>query len=179
MKNPWKTLESKVVYKNPWISVREDQVLRPNGTPGIYSVVETRIATGVVALAPGHEIYLVGQYRYPMDEYSWEIVEGGAEDDETPLAAAQRELEEEAGLRARQWEQLGAEVHLSNCHSSERGFLFMARELETCEARPDDTEVLALKKTPFAEALAMVERGEIKDAMSIIAILRMQRRFDQ
>ncbi|NDC38040.1 MAG: NUDIX hydrolase, partial [Proteobacteria bacterium] len=95
--NPWKTLSSKVMYQNPWISVREDQVIRPDGSPGIYGVVETKVATGVVALTPEHKVILVGQYRYPLQQYSWEIVEGGAEHGEDPFVAIQRELEEEVG----------------------------------------------------------------------------------
>ena len=105
--NPWKTLESRLVYSNPWISVREDQVIRPDGQNGIYSVVETRIATGVVALTPERDVYLVGQYRYPTEMYSWEIIQGGADEDEEPLAACKRELQEEAGLIAKDWTPLG------------------------------------------------------------------------
>jgi len=101
--NPWQTKSSRLVYENAWIRVREDQVTCPDGQPGIYGVVETRIATGVIALTPQHEIYLVGQFRYPTGEYSWEIIEGGTEDGEEPLAAAKRELQEEAGLVARTW----------------------------------------------------------------------------
>jgi len=121
VKNPWTTLATRVVYTNPWITVREDKVLRPNGSPGIYGVVETRLATGVLALTPEEDCYLVGQYRYTMHEYSWELIEGGSDPGEDALAAAQRELREEAGLTARDWQPLGGEIHLSNCHSSERG----------------------------------------------------------
>jgi 8-oxo-dGTP pyrophosphatase MutT (NUDIX family) len=176
--NPWVTLDSREIYRNPWITVREDQVLRPDGRPGIYGVVETRVATGVVALTPGHEIYLVGQYRYPMDQYSWEIIEGGTDtNDEPPIEAAKRELQEEAGLTADHWEPLGQELHLSNCHSSERGHLFLASGLTQVPASPEGTEELQLKKVPLAEAVAMVERGEINDAMSIMAILLAERRL--
>src|SRR5690606_11888068 len=129
MKNPWKTLDTKVVYENTWIRVREDVVVRPDGKPGIYGVVETRLAPGVAALTPENEVYLVGQYRYPMDSYSWEIIEGGSDDDESALDAAKRELREEAGLEASHWEALGPEIHLSNCHSNERGYLFLATGL--------------------------------------------------
>lgn len=175
MKNPWTTLASKVVYENPWIRVREDAVLRPDGKPGIYGVVETRLATGVVALTPNDEVYLVGQYRYPMGSYSWEIIEGGSDADESALDAAQRELREEAGLVAAHWEPLGPEIHLTNCHSNERGYLFLATGLSEVGATPDGTEELALRKVPLAEALAMVDSGEIADAMSIMALLRLDR----
>lgn len=173
--NPWKTLSSKVVYTNHWIRVREDQVIRPDGEQGIYGVVECRKATGVVALTETNEVYLVGQYRYTMEEYSWEIIQGGGEDDESALAAAQRELTEEAGLVAEEWLSLGEEIHLSNCHSSERGYLFLARSLTTTASNPDGTEVLQLTTVPIDEAVAMAERGEIKDAMSIIGLLRVQK----
>jgi 8-oxo-dGTP pyrophosphatase MutT (NUDIX family) len=173
--NPWKTLDSKIIYSNPWIRVREDSVLKPNGSPGIYGVVETRIATGVVALTNNNDIVLVGQYRYAMDEYSWEIIEGGAELDEDPMKAAKRELQEEAGLIASEFSLLGPEIHLSNCHSSERGLLYFAKELTETEKSPDDTEILEIITVPFREALDMVEKGEIKDSLSIIGIYRAAR----
>jgi 8-oxo-dGTP pyrophosphatase MutT (NUDIX family) len=164
------------VYENPWIRVREDQVITPGGTPGIYGVVECRAATGVVAIDEAGMVQLVGQYRYPHDEYSWEIVEGGANPGEAPEAAIRRELREEAGLEARCWESLGAPVQLSNCLSNEVAYLFVARDLSRVEHAPDDTEELRLKRVSFAECLRMVDSGEIKDAMTIIAILRAARR---
>lgn len=169
--NPWKTLSTKAIYQNPWISVREDQVIRPDGMPGIYGVVETRIATGVVALTETDDIYLVGQYRYATEMYSWEIIEGGADHGEEPLLAAKRELAEEAGLEAAEWSQLGGELHLSNCHSSEVGYLYVARNLKQVPSNPEGTEVLKIKKVPFQEALADVYAGKIVDAMSVIGIL--------
>lgn len=174
-KNPWKTLSSREVYCNPWLRLREDKVIKPNGTNGVYGVVETKIATGVVAITKDEQIYLVGQFRYPTNVYSWEIPEGGAEKGELPLEAAKRELREEAGVEASSWEQLGSEVHLSNCISNERSFLFLARDLREVGTDPDDTEVLSVKKLPFAEAVSMVDSGKIFDAMSIIGILRAAR----
>ncbi len=170
-RNPWKTLSSEVKYKNLWISVREDQVIRPDGKPGIYGVVDCRVATGVLALTDDDELYLVGQYRYPLHCYSWEIIEGGAEPDEDPMEACKRELREEAGLEAAHWKALGHEIHLSNCHSSERGFLYVARGLTHVGAEPEGTEELQVKKVSWAEAVAMVRRGEITDAFSIMGIL--------
>ncbi len=176
-RNPWKTVSTKTVYSNPWITVREDQVIRPDGNPGIYGVVETRIATGVIALTPQNEVFLVGQYRYPTEVYSWEIIEGGADLGEPPMEAAKRELREEAGVVAGEWEQLGDEVHLSNCFSSERAFFYLARGLTETEREPEGTEVLQVRTVPLAECLAMVDRGEIKDAMSVIALLRLDRQL--
>ena len=115
--NPWTTLGSKIVYKNPWITVREDKVIRPDGKEGIYGVVDTRIATAVVALTPEQEVYLIGQYRYSMNEYTWELIEGGSDPGEDPKNTAIRELREEAGLVAGEFIQLGLDVHVTNCHS--------------------------------------------------------------
>ena len=173
--NPWKTLSSRVVYHNPWIKVREDQVLRPDGKPGIYGVVETKVACGVVALSESNEVYLVGQYRYPTEMYSWEIVEGGAEHGEDPLEATKRELQEEAGLTAASWEPLGDDIHLSNCFSSEVAKLYLARELTIGEAAPDGDEVLTVRKASIEECMKMIEDGCIKDAMSIIGLHRVER----
>ena len=170
--NPWKTVSSKPVYENPWIRVREDQVIRPDGKPGIYGVVETRIATGVVALTPSREVYLVGQWRYPLETYSWEIIEGGAGDGEPPEVAIQRELREEAGLVASCWQQLGPPVHLSNCFSTEVAMLYLAEGLTEVGANPDGNEQLALKCVPLAGAVAQVRNGAITDAMSVIALER-------
>jgi 8-oxo-dGTP pyrophosphatase MutT (NUDIX family) len=173
--NPWTRLSSRIVYSNPWISVREDQVLCPDASPGIYGVVETRIATGVIALTEQGEIYLVGQYRYPVDEYSWEIIEGGADKGEDPMQAARRELREEAGIEAASLEPLGGQIQLSNCYSAEVGYLYLARGLRHGPSAPDHTEILQLKKLPLGEAVAMVDAGQIKDGLSIIGILRLQR----
>jgi len=171
--NPWQTLSSREIYKNPWVRVREDSVTRPDGEPGIYSVVEMRAATGVVALDSEGNVVLVGQYRYPTERYSWETIQGGAEPGEAPLAAIQRELREEGGLAAGRWEQLGAEVQLSNCVSDELGYLYLARDLDVVgPPEPDGTEVLALKRIPFADALAQALSGEISDGMSVMGLCR-------
>ncbi len=177
-KNPWTKLGSRLIYENPWIRVREDQVVSPHGARGIYGVIETRLATGVVALSDELTICLVGQYRYPTEEYSWEIPEGGANPGEPGIDAARRELREETGLEADQWQQLGGEIHLSNCFSAERGQLFLAQGLREGPSAPDDTELLQVRWLPFSEALQMVDRGEIKDSLSIIGILRASRVLD-
>jgi len=173
--NPWKTVSSKVVYKNPWITVREDAVICPDGSEGIYGVVESRIATGVIALSEDNHIFLVGQYRYPLDCYSWEIIEGGSEPKEDALTAAKRELQEEAGIIASNWQQLGNEIHVSNCHSSEVGFIYLAKDLKFVEAQPEHTEILQIKKVSLQEAFSMLDSGEITDGMSIIALHRLRR----
>jgi 8-oxo-dGTP pyrophosphatase MutT (NUDIX family) len=175
LENPWKTLSTKTVYQNPWIRVEENQVITPCGKPNIYGVVHAKTATGVVAIDKDDNIFLVGQYRYPTESYSWEIIEGGADEGETALEAAKRELLEEAGLIAEKWEQLGLEIHLSNCFTSEKGVLFCASELTFVGAQPDDDEQLTIWRLPIDEALGMVDNGKITDAMSIIGLLRYHR----
>lgn len=177
--NPWKTLGSREIYANPWLALREDQVIRPDGKQGIYGVITTRIATGVVALSRDQQVYLVGQYRYPTQRYSWEIVEGGSDPGEDALTTARRELQEEAGLLARTWTPLGGEIHLSNCISAERGFLFLAEDLEWTTASPDGTEVLEVIQKPLGDCLAMVHSGEITDALTILGLLLTERVLDR
>ena len=175
-RNPWTTRASRVVYENPWITVREDDVVRPDGGDGIYGVITTRVATGVVALTDDDHVVLVGQWRYPLERYSWEIVEGGTDDGEAPMDAAARELREEAGFTAEHWEELGAPVHLSNCFSAEEGRLYLARGLVEVGDDPDGTEELARRLVPFDDVVGMVDDGTITDAMTVVAILRVARR---
>jgi 8-oxo-dGTP pyrophosphatase MutT (NUDIX family) len=164
-------LKSKVVYSNPWIRVREDKVITPHGDAGIYGVVEAKPAIGIVALTKDLKTYLVGQYRYTLNTYSWEIPEGGAEDNENLLEAAKRELLEETGLSANKWTELG-EPYTSNCFTNERAYIFIAEDLSKGEARPDPTELLELKKLPFMETWQMVLDQEIKDSLAVTALMR-------
>lgn len=173
MKNPWRTRASREVYDNPWIKLREDTVVRPDGEQGIYGVVQFKnIAIGILAVEDDY-IYLVGQYRYPLKRYSWEIPEGGCPEGEEPLRAAARELEEETGLRAEKWEQTG-KAHLSNSVTDERAIWFVATGLTQGEHHPEGTEQLEVRRVPFHEALRMVLAGEITDALSVIAIMHYQ-----
>ncbi len=174
--NPWRTVTSREVYDNPWIRVREDDVVRPDGEPGIYGVVHFKnTAVGVLAIEEDH-IYLVGQYRYTLNRYSWEIPEGGCPEGEEPLAAGQRELEEETGLHAAHWQKLG-EAYLSNSVSDELAVWFLATELAAGEHRPEGTEQLQARRVPFGEAVRMVFAGEITDALSSLAIMNYQLLF--
>jgi len=169
-KNPWRTLSSRIVYDNPWIRVREDQVLRPDQRPGIYGVVHFKnIAIGILPIDANGDVHLVGQYRYPLQCYSWEIPEGGCPEGEEPLKAAQRELLEETGLQAGTWKLIG-EAYLSNSVSDEKALWYLATDLIQGKAEPDGSEVLERKVVRFEEALNMIDRREITDALTILAL---------
>lgn len=170
--NPWRTLSSMPQYENAWIRVREDQVLRPDGQPGLYGVVEFKNrAIGVVPVTSDGETFLVGQYRYPLQRYSWEIPEGGGPLGESALAAARRELEEETGLTALRWTYLG-DLHTSNSVTDEVGAVFLAEELTQGESRPEGTERLEIRRLPLEEAYRMAMAGEITDSLAVIGLAR-------
>lgn len=171
--NPWKTLSARVVYDNPWIRVREDQVLRPDGLPGIYGVVHFRNrAVGVLPVDEEGNVWLVGQYRYPLDAFSWEIPEGGCPDGESIEETARRELFEETGLTAGRLDPLGGVTHLSNSVSDEAGYLFRAAELTAGVGAPEGTERIHVRLFSWTEAWSMLQAGEITDSLSVIALLR-------
>jgi len=160
-------------YENPWITVWHDEVTRPDGSPGIYGLVHfANLAAGVVAIDDDDRVVLVGQHRYTLDGYAWEIPEGGVPDGEDPLVGAQRELREETGLEAGEWHEL-ARLDLSNSVTDERAVLYLATGLIHGEAHPDPTEALTIRWVPFDEALAMVLDGRITDAMSVVGIERV------
>ena len=172
-KNPWTTKSSRTAYENPWIKVEHNEVITPGGSDGIYGLVRYKNhAIGIVPVDDEGYTYLVGQYRYALNEYSWEIPEGGCPVGTDPLETAQRELREETGLEAGQWTKL-LEFHLSNSVSDEWGVAYLARELRHGEAEPEDTEELRLRKVPLTEAVDMTLDGRIKDALSILALQRV------
>lgn len=172
--NNWQRLSSREAYRNPWIRVREDQVIRPDGQPGIYGVVEFQTGLGIVALTEREEVWLLGQYRYPIDAISWEVINGTVEPGETPLEAARRELMEEAGLAASEWVDLGR-FHPSCGITNELAQLYLATGLTEVTARPEGTEEFSPRLVSLAESLAMIERGEMTDSYSIIALLKTDR----
>ena len=170
---PWTRHARRVAYENPWIVVWHDDVTRPDGGPGIYGVVHFRnAASGVVVLDDSDRLLLVGQHRYTLDAYSWEIPEGGVAPNEDPLDGIRRELQEETGVSAREWRQI-ATYALSNSITDELGLLWLATGLSEGEAEPDPTEDLAVRWVPFDEALAMTVDGRITDALSIMGIQRV------
>lgn len=172
--NPWITLSSKDVYNNKWIAVTEYEVINPSGGKGIYGKIHFKnIAVGVVALDPALNIWLVGQYRYVLNAYSWEIPEGGAEYGTNPLESAKRELKEETGVVAREWKEL-FKMHLSNSVSDELAIIYLATELEQYDPEPEATEQLVAKKVALEDAWQMVERGEITDSISVAAITKIK-----
>jgi 8-oxo-dGTP pyrophosphatase MutT (NUDIX family) len=170
-RGPWQVTGTREVYRNPWLRLREDAVIRPNGTPGIYGVVEFAPAVGVVALTPDERVYLVGQYRYTVEEYSWEIVTGYSVPGEDLLVGAARELREEAGLTAGRWTPLGR-CHISNSVTDQIGYLFLAQDLTEVMATPDDTEELAVATAPLEEALSRAQESEIVQAFSLVGLYR-------
>ncbi len=168
--SPWKTKGTRSVYENPWIHVREDEVVQPDGKPGIYGVVHFKnTAIGVLPIDEDDKICLVGQYRYTIDSYSWEIPEGGCAEGEDYLDAAKRELIEETGMVAAHWTKLGSS-HLSNSVSDELAIFYLATGLTRGTPNPEGTEQLSYRHVTFDQALDMVMQGEITDALSILAI---------
>jgi 8-oxo-dGTP pyrophosphatase MutT (NUDIX family) len=173
MQNPWSTLSSRVVYRNPWLALREDKVIRPDGKEGIYSVIEIRPSCGIIAINENDQIALVGQWRYVHNKYSIEIPTGGSEQGETPLDAAKRELREETGLTAEDWTALGT-VDNSNGATTDVAHLFLARNLTTGPSVPQGDEHVELRWTPFTDAVLSVMKGEITESVSVAAILKTE-----
>ncbi|MCB0516024.1 MAG: NUDIX hydrolase [Chitinophagales bacterium] len=173
-KNPWKTLQTKKIYENPWISVTESKIINPAGKPGIYGNVHFKNwAIGIIPLDESYNTWLVGQYRYALDAYSWEIPEGGCPLHTEPLETAKRELKEETGIEANKWTTL-LDIHTSNSVTDEFGIVYVAQDLRFGESEPEETEQLSVWKLPFDEAFAMVMKGQITDSLSVAGILKAQ-----
>lgn len=170
--NPWTILDSRKIYENNWIGVTEHQVLNPSGGKGIYGEVHFRnYAIGILPLDQDMNTWLVGQYRFPLKAYSWEIPEGGGPLGLEPLDSAKRELQEETGLMATEWMEV-QRMHLSNSVSNELAIIYIARGLTMGQAEPEETEELVLRKLPFEEAYQMAMDGRITDSMSVAALLK-------
>ncbi len=176
MSNPWSTLSSREVYNNKWIQVVEHQVINPAGGKGIYGKVHFKNkAIGIVVIDKHNDTWLVGQWRYALDEWSWEIPEGGGPIENDVLDSAKRELKEETGITAKKWT-LIQRAHLSNSVSDEEAFIFFAEDLIEGEPELEETEAdMKVRKLPFNEALQMVIDGEITDSLSVMGILKVAR----
>lgn len=172
--NPWAIKGEKQLYTNPWITVTEYDVTNPGGGKGIYGKVHFKnTAIGILVLDEEYNTYLVGQYRFTLNAYSWEIPEGGSPLTLDALENGKRELREETGLVAANWEIL-LHMHLSNSVTDEYAIVYLATGLTQFEAQPEETEQLVVKKLPFEEAYTMVQNGAITDAMSVAAIIKVK-----
>lgn len=170
----WQTLRSTLVYDNPWISVTHRDVTAPTGNEGIYGVVHFKNhAIAIIPIDDEGNTWLVGQHRYTVDQYSWEVPEGGAAPGESRLAAAQRELREETGILASRWTSL-LSAQLSNSVSDELSTAFVAQQLSFTDIAPDETESIELRKLPLLDAVAMAADGTITDALSMMSLFKIK-----
>lgn len=177
--NPWITNSSEMVYESPWIKVTKHDVLNPAGNPATYSIVHFKgLAIGVLPLDNELNTWLVGQWRYPVNEYSWEIPEGGGALNIDPVESAKRELKEETGIVAKNYKEI-MRMHLSNSATDELAIVYVATGLTFEESEPEESEVLQLKKIPLSEAYEWVMNGKITDAITVAAILKTKILLDQ
>lgn len=172
--NPWKPRSSKKIYNNRWLSLHEDEVINPGGGISHYGKINFKnLAIGIIPLDENNNTWLVGQYRYVPDCYSWEIPMGGGPLNISPLESAKRELKEETGLTANDWQEL-MKLHTSNSVTDELGLVYVARELTQGETEFEETEDLLIQKVSLEEAVERVLAGEITDAISVAALLKLQ-----
>jgi 8-oxo-dGTP pyrophosphatase MutT (NUDIX family) len=172
-KNPWKTLNVTEVYDNPWIHIDEHDVINPSGNPGIYGKIHFKnIACGIIPLDDDNTTWIVGQYRYALDRYSWEIPMGGVVVGTDLIAGAQRELKEETGLTAVHWKKI-LDVDLSNSITDEVGVVFVAEGLKRGKPEFEDTEQIEIRELPFDDLVQMALDGQITDVLSVAGILKL------
>ncbi len=177
-KNPWLTKTTELVYESAWIKVNKSDVINPAGNDAIYSVVHFKnLAIGVVPLDEHNNTWLVGQYRYPTNNYSWEICEGGGQPEMDPLESARRELKEETGIVAKDYQEI-MRMHLSNSATDELAIIFVGRNLVFEDSEPEESEVLQVKKMHINEVFNWCMEGKITDAMSVAAIFKVKHMLD-
>ena len=173
-KNPWSTVSKKVVYENNWIKVEHHEVLNPNDNPGIYGTVHFKNnAIGIIPVDTEGYTWIVGQFRYPLNQYSWEIPEGGGKLDVPNIDSAKRELAEETGITAKNWTII-QEIHTSNSVSDEYGVIFLAEQLSFQSSKPDDDEELAIKKVHLKTLFEMIMSGEITDSLTLAGVFKLK-----
>jgi len=172
MKQAWKKIKSKIIHKNPWYSLREDDVVRPDGNEGKYYYVDGLNSVAIIAEDDDKKIFLVGQSRYPLDNYySWEIITGGFKKGNNPLETAKRELKEETGLIAQEWIELGY-YHPVTGYASEKTFIYLAKNLTQGKQELDPTEDITVKKESLENIIEMIKKNEIVDGLAIVAIYK-------
>lgn len=170
--DPWTVENVTRAFENDWMVIDSYAVIHPGGAPGTYSVMRPRrLAVGVLPIEPDGSVHLVGQWRFPLGRYSWEMPEGGADPGEAPLACAIRELEEETGLRAGTFAPV-LEMDMSNSLTDERAVIYIATELQAGPAQPEATEVLRHRRAHFQDVLVRVIDGRIRDSLTVAAVLR-------
>lgn len=170
--NPWTVQAVTRPFENAWFKLEAHEVIHPGGRAGTYTVIRPhKLAVGVLPIEPDGSVHLVGQWRFPLGRYSWEMPEGGAEPGEDARACALRELAEEAGVTAGQLLPI-LKMDLSNSVTDEQAEVFLALDLKPAEATPDDTEVLKRRRAPFMDVLARVADGRIRDSLTVAAVLR-------
>lgn len=173
-KKDWQTITNTRVYENPWLEIQHHEVVNPSGNDGIYGVVHFKnLAIGIIPLDEKGNTWIVGQHRYPLKTYSWELPEGGGAINEKPIESAKRELKEEVGIKATKWTKL-MEIHTSNSVTDEHAFVFVAQDLTFGETEHDETEDITIRKIHFSELVEMVMNDEITDSITIAAVLKLQ-----
>lgn len=178
-KNPWTVKSKEVVYDNPWMQIQHHEVINPSGGDGIYGVVHFKnYAVGVIPIDENGYTWLVGQYRYPLDLYSWELPEGGGPLEDEPLESAKRELREEVGITAKKWTKL-MDIHTSNSITDELGFVYVAQDLTFGETEHEEVEEIAIRKVHFSELVKMIMNGQITDSITIASVLKLQLLINQ
>lgn len=173
--NPWKKVSSKIAYQSPWLTVREDKTINPGGKEGIYSVVESKPGVLVVAITRENEVYLIESFRYPLQAWRWEVPGGGIDEGDSPLQAAQKELEEELGFRAERWTQLGDMYPSNNGPLNDHNYVFVAQDLDPVDTQHETGEAIRPPKAfPIPRVFEMVRSGELTDGQSLGALLHLR-----
>lgn len=178
-KKNWQTLTNKTVYENPWLEIQHHEIINPSGNEGVYGVVHFKnLAIGIIPIDENGNTWIVGQHRYPLKQYSWELPEGGGDMNMPPVESAKKELKEEVGITAAKWTEL-MRIHTSNSVTDEYAIVFIAQDLTFGETEHEETEDITIRKLHFSELVEMVMNGEITDGITIAAVLKLQFMIDR